>query len=70
MNASGEWWTKGGLEAAPDRLVLHGSFSHDSDQGISTVGWNVPQDRSELALYLRYSNRNVLLNLISSLFSK
>ena len=68
MNESGEWWTRVGLEAALDGLVLQGSFSPNSDQRISTVGWNVPQDRSEMALYLRYSTRNILLDLMSSLF--
>ena len=57
MNESGEWWTRVGLEAALDGLVLQGSFSPNSDQRISTVGWDVPQYGSELALYLRYSGR-------------
>ena len=57
MNESGEWWTRVGLEAALDGLVLQGSFSPNSDQRISTVGWNLPQYGSDLALYLRYNGR-------------
>ena len=53
MNKSGEWWTRVGLEAALDGLVLEGAFSPNSDQRISTVGLNVSQYGSELALYLR-----------------